>query len=120
ATRRSQAEPSPVGTLQHSNHALQVCHVDTAVSHSPPIPELQLMRGPLRARRGLPAGLRVHPQGRQVARLRPLDRGLRDSTNVEADRVGLAPEPTEMTPGEAGGPPGGTPLSFGPCTTITG
>jgi hypothetical protein len=41
-------------------------------------------------------------------------------TNVEAGRVGLAPEPTEMTPGEAGDQPGGTPLSFGPCTTITG
>jgi len=60
------------------------------------------MRRPLRARRGLPAGLRVHPQGRQVGRVRPLDRGLRDSANVEAGRVGLAPEPTEMTPGEAG------------------
>ena len=38
----------------------------------------------------------------------------------EPGRVGLAPEPTEMTPGEAGDQPGGTPLSFGPCTTITG
>lgn len=42
------------------------------------------------------------------------------NANVEAGRVGLAPEPTEMTPGEAGDQPGGTPLSFGPCTTITG
>ena len=39
--------------------------------------------------------------------------------NVEAGRAGLAPEPTEMTPGEAGDQPRGTPLSFGPCTTIT-
>ena len=104
-----------VGEIAQSRSA-----VDTAVSHSPPIPELQLMRRPLRARRGLPAGLRVHPQGRRVARLRPLDRGLRDYTNVEAGRAGLAPEPTEMTPGEAGDQPGGTPLSSGPCTTITG
>src|SRR5438874_799717 len=43
---RSQAEVSPAGTVQQSDHALQVCHVDTAVSHSPPIPELQLMRRP--------------------------------------------------------------------------
>jgi hypothetical protein len=41
-------------------------------------------------------------------------------TWLPADRAGLAPEPTEMTPGEAGDQPGGTPLSFGPCTTITG
>ena len=30
--------------------------------------------GPPGPRRGLPAGVRVHPQGRQVARLRPVDR----------------------------------------------
>jgi hypothetical protein len=59
-------------------------------------------------------------KGGELPVLRPLDRRLRDSTNVEAGRVGLAPEPTEMTPGEAGDQPGGTPLSFGPCTTITG
>ena len=59
-------------------------------------------------------------KGGKLPVLRPLDGGLRDYANVEAGRAGLAPEPTEMTPGEAGDQPGGTPLSSGPCTTITG
>ena len=65
--------------------------------------------GPPGPRRGLPAGVRVHPQGRQAARLRPVDRRRKGAhVNAGPPRECTASFLIAEKPAESAGAAGGS------------